>query len=157
MRCPFCGANDDKVIDSRNVKDGLAIRRRRECNNCGKRFTTYEYIEMALITVIKRDGKRETYDRNKLINGIRTACRKRPVSEKDIDQIVDDVENMIFHLPGKEIPSIKIGECVMKKLKELDKISYIRFASVYREFKDASEFVKELENLQEENKEEKDD
>ena len=154
MKCPFCGVNDDKVIDSRAVKDGMAIRRRRECNACGKRFTTYEYIEMALITVVKRDDKRETYDRNKLINGIRTACRKRPVSEKDIEQIVDDVENMIFHLPGQEIPSSKIGEIVMESLKKLDKVSYIRFASVYREFKDASEFVKELENLQKESKEE---
>ncbi len=150
MKCPFCGDNNDKVIDSRSVKDGLAIRRRRQCNSCGKRFTTYEYIEMALITVIKRDGRREPYDRQKLINGIKTACRKRPVSEKDIENIVDEVENMIFHSQGMEISSMKIGECVMKKLRELDEVSYIRFASVYREFRDIGEFAEELKRLQDE-------
>ncbi len=150
MKCPFCGDNNDKVIDSRSVKDGLAIRRRRQCNSCGKRFTTYEYIEMALITVIKRDGRREPYDRQKLINGIKTACRKRPVAEKDIENIVDEVENMIFHSQGMEISSMKIGECVMKKLRELDEVSYIRFASVYREFRDIGEFAEELKKLQDE-------
>ena len=147
MRCPYCGATEDKVIDSRIVKDGTAIRRRRECLKCGRRFTTYEYIEKSPIMLIKRDGRREPFDRAKLLNGITTACHKRPIPREKIEELVDEVESIIMDLGKLEVPSMEIGEEVMKRLKKLDEVSYVRFASVYRDFKDKNEFFEELKKL----------
>ena len=147
MRCPYCGATEDKVIDSRIVKDGTAIRRRRECLKCGRRFTTYEYIEKSPIMLIKRDGRREPFDRAKLLNGITTACHKRPIPREKIEELVDVVESIIMDLGKLEVPSMEIGEEVMKRLKKLDEVSYVRFASVYRDFKDKNEFFEELKKL----------
>ncbi|MCD6594460.1 transcriptional repressor NrdR [bacterium] len=140
MRCPFCNSLEDKVVDSRLVKDGKVIRRRRECFDCGKRFTTYEYIEQSPILVIKRDGKREEFQRDKLLNGLREACHKRPVPAEDIENIVDKIESEILVNGKKEIFSVEIGKIVMKYLRTLDEVAYVRFASVYREFKDVEEF-----------------
>lgn len=147
MKCPFCGFEENKVIDSRTSKDGQSVRRRRECLECKKRFTTYEYVEKTPFLIIKRDGRREAYIREKLIEGIRTACRKRPVSNERINQIVDDIERKIFARDTEEIQSSLIGEMVMEHLKEIDEISYVRFASVYRQFKDMNEFIEELNSL----------
>ncbi|HAV92782.1 TPA: transcriptional regulator NrdR [candidate division WOR-3 bacterium] len=147
MKCPFCGYEENKVIDSRASKDGQSVRRRRECIDCKRRFTTYEYVEKVPVMIIKRDGRREPYTREKLLEGIRTACRKRPVSSKSIDDTVDDIERIIFSMEKDEIDSKEIGEIVMGKLKELDEISYVRFASVYRQFRDMNEFVRELNKL----------
>ena len=150
MRCPFCGSLEDKVVDSRLVKDGKVIRRRRECLDCGKRFTTYEYIEQSPILVIKRDGKREEFQRDKLVNGLREACHKRPVPAEDIEEIADKIESEILASGVKEISSIEIGKIVMKYLRTLDEVAYVRFASVYRKFKDVEEFediLTELERL----------
>lgn len=147
MKCPYCGFEENKVIDSRTSKDGLSVRRRRECIDCKRRFTTYEYIEKVPMLIIKRDGRREPYSREKLTEGIRTACRKRPVSSGSIEETVEEIERTIFAMDSDEIDSKDIGELVMKKLKELDEISYVRFASVYRQFKDMNEFVIELNKL----------
>lgn len=147
MRCPYCETPDTKVIDSRPTEDGHAIRRRRECPSCGKRFTTYEKLEEMLFMVVKHDGRRETFDRSKVLNGIMRACQKRPVSMAQMEEVADEVERRLNNLMVKEVPSTAIGEIVMDKLKDLDEVAYVRFASVYRDFKDVGTFVAEVEKL----------
>ncbi len=147
MKCPFCETNDTKVIDSRPTEEGHAIRRRRECDNCGKRFTTYEKVEEVLFMVIKKDGSREAFDRNKVLNGIMKACEKRPVPMADIEIIVSDIERGLNNMMEKEIESKVIGEVIMEHLKQLDEVAYVRFASVYRQFTDVNTFVAEIEKL----------
>jgi transcriptional repressor NrdR len=147
MKCPFCPRNDSKVIDSRLSKDGLIIRRRRECEGCGKRFTTYERVEEPLPAVVKKDGRREPFDRAKIAAGIKKACEKRPVSTETIDSVVDRIERWALEYGEPEIPSKAIGERVMKELHALDEVAYVRFASVYRSFKDIGEFMNELSEL----------
>ena len=147
MKCPFCNAADTKVIDSRPAEDNSSIRRRRECISCGKRFTTYEKLETMPLMVIKKDNSREVYDRSKIEAGILHSCHKRPVSTEQIKAGVDDIENTIFNMEEKEIPTSVIGELVMKRLKDLDEVAYVRFASVYREFKDVNTFVEEIGKL----------
>ena len=147
MRCPFCYVDDTRVIDSRPADDGCSIRRRRQCDACGRRFTTYEKVETIPLIVIKKDKNRETYDRKKIESGIIRSCHKRPVSYDQIVQAVEDVENTIFNMEKKEIPSQVIGEIVMERLKQLDQVAYVRFASVYREFKDVNTFMDELKKL----------
>lgn len=147
MRCPYCENEDSKVIDSRHTEDGRAIRRRRECEVCGKRFTTYEKVEEMILMVIKKDGSRQAFDRNKLMNGIIRACEKRPVSVTDIEKIVDSIERKLNNTMEKEVESTLIGELVMDKLKDLDEVAYVRFASVYRQFTDVNTFVQEVERL----------
>lgn len=144
MRCPFCGSADGKVVDSRSSKEGDAIRRRRECLNCGRRFTTYERIEEVAQMVIKKDGRREPFDRWKLKSGILKAVEKRPVSLEQVDALIDDVERTLFNSSEHEVSTHAIGEAVMNKLKQLDEVAYVRFASVYRQFKDLNEFMSEL-------------
>lgn len=144
MRCPYCGEENTRVIDSRPAEDNNAIRRRRSCDECGKRFTTYEKVETVPLIVIKKDNNREPYDRSKIQDGIIRSCHKRPVSVNTITQIVDDIETKIFNLDEKEIPTTIIGELVMDKLKDIDAVAYVRFASVYREFKDINTFMNEL-------------
>ena len=147
MKCPFCGAEDTKVIDSRPADDDNSIRRRRHCNGCNKRFTTYEKFETVPLIIIKKDDNREPYDRSKIQSGIIRSCHKRPVSIDEINKAVDDIENEIFNLEEKEIPSSVIGEIVMRRIEKLDQVAYVRFASVYREFKDVSTFMSELKKL----------
>lgn len=147
MRCPFCSTEDDRVVDSRSCRDGQAIRRRRECTNCGQRFTTYEYIEHAPLTVIKRDGNREPFDRSKLQAKIELACYKTSVSSDRIEELMDQVESELGNRAEREVPSQQIGELVMEGLKDLSDVAYVRFASVYRQFKDRQDFVRELEQL----------
>jgi transcriptional repressor NrdR len=147
MKCPFCGNTENKVIDSRISKDGDAIRRRRECVSCGKRVTTYEFVEEVLPTVVKKDGRREPFDRTKIRSGIKKACEKRPISTDEIESIVDRIEQRCQEYPDKEIPASVIGEQVMKELQNLDGVAYVRFASVYREFRDVSDFLEELKEL----------
>jgi len=147
MRCNFCGNKEDKVIDSRATKDGAAIRRRRECLKCARRFTTYEYIESLSLMVIKKDGSRQPFDRKKILLGIIKACEKRPISTDKIEEIVGQIERAIQKKFDREIPSPKIGELVMEKLKGLDDVAYVRFASVYRQFKDLGQFMAELKNI----------
>jgi len=147
MKCPFCGNAENKVIDSRISKDGKAIRRRRECLGCARRFTTYEYVEDILPMVVKKDGRREPFDRTKIRNGVRTACEKRPISTEDMEKIVENVEAACQEFQGEEIPSSVIGEKVMAELKALDGVAYVRFASVYRQFRDVGEFMAELKDL----------
>jgi transcriptional repressor NrdR len=147
MRCPYCGNPDTKVVDSRPTEEGQAIRRRRECESCEKRFTTYETVEEIPLMVIKKDGSRETFDRNKLTNGIIRACEKRPVPMAEIDKIVTDIENGLSNMMKKEMESAIIGEFVMEHLKNLDDVAYVRFASVYRQFTDAESFRNEIEKL----------
>jgi transcriptional repressor NrdR len=147
MKCPYCGSFKHKVLDSRETKDGLAIRRRRECENCGNRFTTYEYVEKVSIYVIKSDGRREPFSREKIKTGIEIACKKRPVSIEKIENIVRKIEEKIFSKGKKEIDSSYIGQLVMEELYLLDEVAYVRFASVYKKFKDSEEFIKELENI----------
>ena len=144
MRCPYCGEENTKVIDSRPVEDSNAIRRRRCCDECGKRFTTYEKVETVPLIVIKKDNNREPYDRNKIQDGIIRSWHKRPVSVNTITKIVDEIETKIFSMDEKEIPTTIIGEMVMDKLKDIDAVAYVRFASVYREFKDVNTFMIEL-------------
>ncbi|MDD5634628.1 MAG: transcriptional regulator NrdR [Candidatus Omnitrophica bacterium] len=144
MKCPFCKTKEDKVIDSRMNADGLSIRRRRECLKCGKRFTTYEYVEKAPLMVVKRDGTRKRFDREKIKAGIVKACEKRPVSMDQIDQIVDEIEKRIQKKAESEVKSTTIGNMVMETLYVLDEVAYVRFASVYRRFKDISHFTDEL-------------
>ena len=147
MKCPACAFPESKVIDSRPVDEGNSIRRRRECLSCGKRFTTYEKIETIPLIIIKKDNNRETYDRAKVEAGVLRACHKRPVSAQQITRLVDEVENDIFSREDKEISSDVIGELVMNKLKEVDAVAYVRFASVYREFKDVNTFMDELKKI----------
>jgi len=147
MKCPKCKKTENKVIDSRLIQDGNAIRRRRECLACTYRFTTYEYIERADLQVVKADGSSEEYNREKLKNGILIACRKRPISFETIEKMVDDIYNEITEKFSGAVPSSAIGERVMEKLKEADEVAYIRFASVYRKFRDVKEFMSELENF----------
>lgn len=147
MKCPFCAHGENKVIDSRISKDGDAIRRRRECLGCGKRFTTYEYVEELLPVVVKKDGRREPFDRTKIRSGIKKACEKRPISMDAIETLVDNVERACQDFQGKEIPSTAIGEKVMRELQALDGVAYVRFASVYRQFRDVSDFLDELKDL----------
>lgn len=147
MKCPYCGFEENRVIDSRTSKDGLSVRRRRECVECSRRFTTYEYIEKFPVFIIKRDGGREPYNRQKIIDGINIACKKRPVSADAIEDMVNAVEKHIFSLESGEIQSSEIGKKIMELLRKTDEISYIRFASVYRQFKDMKEFMDELNNL----------
>jgi transcriptional repressor NrdR len=144
VKCISCGNDNDKVIDSRSARDGLAIRRRRECLDCSERFTTYEYIELKQMQVIKRDGKRVDYDRSKVIAGLIAACQKRPVSSEAIENIANEVEHELAADFATEVESMKIGELLMGKLNEVDKVAYVRFASVYRSFKDVDEFMTEL-------------
>ncbi|OLS03894.1 transcriptional regulator NrdR [Tissierella creatinophila] len=147
MKCPYCEFLDSKVIDSRPTDEGQAIRRRRECISCGKRFTTYEKFEEIPIMVVKKDGNRQSYNRNKLLNGIIKSCEKRPVSINTIEKIVDDIEKKLSNSLEKEVTSIEIGEMVMNKLKDIDEVSYVRFASVYRQFKDLNTFMEELKKI----------
>lgn len=147
MRCPFCGSDNTRVIDSRPADDNNSIRRRRMCDDCGKRFTTYEKVETIPLIVIKKDNVREQYDRSKIEGGILRACHKRPVSVDTITKLVDDVETEIFSTEEKEIKSDRIGEIVMEKLKDIDAVAYVRFASVYREFKDVETFLSELNKM----------
>ncbi|MGB6068242.1 MAG: transcriptional regulator NrdR [Desulfomonilaceae bacterium] len=149
MRCPACGAIDDRVIDSRLGKDNSVIRRRRECLNCKKRFTTYERIEEILPYVIKKDGRREAFDRRKIVEGMRRACEKRPVSIDKIEAVADSIEQELMERPEKEISVAYIGERVMEELKRMDDVAYVRFASVYRSFRDIEEFMKEIKELYE--------
>jgi len=154
MKCPFCAHGENKVIDSRISKDGDAIRRRRECIGCGKRFTTYEFVEEVLPIVVKKDGRREPFDRTKIRSGIKKACEKRPISMDVIETLVDNVERACQEFQGKEIPSTAIGETVMRELQTLDGVAYVRFASVYRQFRDVSDFLDELKDLLHPKKEE---
>ncbi len=147
MKCPFCNHENTRVIDSRPAEDNNSIRRRRVCDECGKRFTTYEKIETIPLIIIKKDNNRETYDRAKIEAGVLRACHKRPVSAQQITTLVDEVENEVFNMEEKEIPSQAIGELVMNKLKNLDAVAYVRFASVYREFKDINTFMDELKKV----------
>jgi transcriptional repressor NrdR len=147
MKCPFCANAENKVIDSRISKDGKAIRRRRECLGCARRFTTYEYVEDILPMVVKKDGRREQFDRQKILNGVKKACEKRPISMEAIDKIVENVEQACQEFQGEEIPSTIVGEKVMNELKALDGVAYVRFASVYRQFRDVGEFMAELKDL----------
>ncbi len=148
MRCPFCSHGEDKVVDSRSSKEGRAVRRRRECLRCSQRFTTYEYIENVALTIIKNDQRREPFDRQKLMQGIVAACKKRPVSMKKIESIVDRIENQIEKSGKMEVPSSEIGKLVMVELYQLDEVAYVRFASVYRKFKDISEFISEVKDIE---------
>lgn len=147
MKCPYCDELDTKVIDSRPTEEGKAIRRRRECPGCGKRFTTYEKVEETLFMVVKKDGSRAAFDRNKILTSIMKACEKRPVSVARMEDVVDDIERGLNNRMEKEIPSEIIGESVMNHLKDLDQVAYVRFASVYRDFKDVGTFVAEVEKL----------
>lgn len=147
MKCPFCNHPESKVIDSRESKKGLSIRRRRECFACKKRFTTYEKIEEIPYMVVKKDGSRQPFDGQKLLRGLLKACEKRPIPVRKLEELVEEIENKVQERPEKEIKAAEIGEFVMDRLKALDKVAYVRFASVYREFKDVLEFKKELEAL----------
>ncbi|MBI2066519.1 MAG: transcriptional repressor NrdR [Deltaproteobacteria bacterium] len=147
MKCPFCSHSETRVVDSRLAKEGEAIRRRRECEKCHKRFTTYEHVEETFPAIIKKDGRREPYDRHKILAGLQKACEKRPVSTERIEEAADQIEREIQELGKKEIPSSEIGERVMRELHRMDQVAYVRFASVYREFKDLNEFMNELSGL----------
>lgn len=147
MKCPFCSFSDSKVVDSRPDKGGAAIRRRRECESCGKRFTTHERVEEVLPLVTKRDGRREPFDRLKLVNGIQKACEKRPVSVETIEKMVDRLETRMQESGEREVPTTTLGEWIMTELHGIDQVAYVRFASVYRSFKDINEFMEELQDL----------
>lgn len=147
MRCPYCGFGESKVVDSRSTEDNLSIRRRRECLNCNKRYTTYEKVEDLPILVEKKDSRREFFDKSKIINGLIKACEKRPVSRSQIEEIADEVEKKISNQMLTEVTSKYIGEVIMEKLKEVDDIAYVRFASVYRQFKDVNTFIEEITKL----------
>jgi transcriptional repressor NrdR len=144
MKCPFCGSDEDRVIDSRVSKDGYEVRRRRVCIKCGRRFTTYERVAEEIPFVIKRDGRREPFNREKILNGVRKACEKRPISIDALEKLVDRVESWVLEQGRKEISSLEIGEKVMEELRKLDEVAYVRFASVYRQFKDVNQFFEEL-------------
>ena len=147
MKCPFCDNPDTRVIDSRPTEEGHAIRRRRGCDNCNKRFTTYEKVEETILMVVKKDGKREAFDRSKLLRGIARACEKRPVTMAAMEAMVDEIERILGSTMEKEVASERIGELVMDQLKKVDEVAYVRFASVYRQFTDVNTFVKEIEKL----------
>lgn len=147
MKCPYCGSESSRVIDSRPAEDNNAIRRRRQCDDCGKRFTTYEKIETEPLTVIKKDKTRQMYDRSKIRHGIVQSCHKLPISMEQIDKAVDEIETKIFNLGLREVETSQIGEIVMDKIKDLDEVAYVRFAAIYREFKDVNTFMNELKKL----------
>ena len=147
MRCPFCGFLEDKVVDSREAKDGDSIRRRRECLECGRRFTSYERIDEIPFMVIKKDGRREAFDRNKIMSGLLRACEKRPISAVQLEALVDTIEKRVQESSDREVPTSELGKFIMPPLKALDKVAYVRFASVYLEFEDVSEFMNELKLL----------
>lgn len=147
MKCPYCGWQEDKVVDSRSSQEGDATRRRRECLKCQRRFTTYEYIEQTPLMVIKKDGRRVVFDKKKILTGIMKACEKRPVGMDKIETMVDEIERYLQKNYEKEVKSAEIGRLVMEKLRVMDEVAYVRFASVYREFKDLSQFMKELKQL----------
>lgn len=147
MKCPFCGNLEDRVIDSRTSKEGDSIRRRRECLRCSKRFTSYERVDDVIPMVVKKDGRRESFDRSKILGGLRKACEKRPISIDALEEIADSIEKKLTGMGVKEIPSAWIGEEVMNFLRETDKVAYVRFASVYRQFKDINELLDEVKNL----------
>jgi transcriptional repressor NrdR len=147
MRCPFCNFLEDKVVDSRESKDGDSIRRRRECLECGRRFTSYERIDEIPYMVVKKDGRRELFERHKILNGLLRACEKRPISATQLESIVDLVEKAVQEAADREISTSEVGKIIMKRLKTLDKVAYVRFASVYLEFEDVSEFMTELKDL----------
>lgn len=150
MRCPFCGCTEDRVVDSRESREGAVIRRRRQCVDCERRFTSYEKIESVPFGVVKRDERREPYDRDKLMNGLAVACRKRPISAATLERIADEIEAAMQESGEREISSRELGNLVMEKLRNLDQVAYVRFASVYRRFKDVEEFVRELSQLKDE-------
>jgi transcriptional repressor NrdR len=147
MRCPFCSATEDKVVDTRPSEDEQMIRRRRECIGCGRRFTTYERVEEAMPMVVKKDARREPYERAKILNGLHKACEKRPVSAESIERLADEIERYLRELGEKEIPSSKIGDAVLSRLRDIDDVAYLRFASVYLPFKDAGEIMHEVQRL----------
>jgi transcriptional repressor NrdR len=147
MKCPFCGHLDDKVVDSRLSTDGEAIRRRRECEACNKRFTSYERVEEIMPMVVKKDGRREPFDRLKVLSGLKKACEKRPISMVTLEDTADEIEKKLLESADKEIAASAVGEEIMRRLQELDQVAYVRFASVYREFKDINEFMTELKDL----------
>ena len=147
MRCPFCNYNEDKVIDSREISQGISVRRRRECLKCGKRFTTYEYIEKTSLMVVKKDGRRERFSRQKILSGIVRACEKRPISSEKLEAIVNEIETEIRKKFDQEVDSKYIGGLVVDKLAMLDDVAYVRFASVYRQFKDVNQFMRELREI----------
>jgi transcriptional repressor NrdR len=147
MKCPFCNFLEDKVVDSRESKDGGSIRRRRECLSCNRRFTSYEKIDEIPYMVVKKDGRREPFDRSKILSGLFRACEKRPISTAQLEKIIDEVEKQVQDTAERELPTTDIGKIIMQKLKELDKVAYVRFASVYLEFEDVSEFMSELKFL----------
>ena len=147
MKCPYCGYSESKVIDSRPTDEGERIRRRRECLNCAKRFTTYEVIETVPVVVVKKDKSREAFDRNKLLNGLMRACEKRPIPLETLERIVDEIETLLQNSLDREVPSTLIGTYAMDKLKKVDEVAYVRFASVYREFKDINTFMDELNKI----------
>ena len=147
MKCPFCSHTDDKVIDSREGRDGDLIRRRRECLKCGRRFTTYERIDEIPYMVIKKDGRRERFDRQKILQGLLKACEKRPVATPKLEAVVDEVERFVLESPDRERTTTEVGALIMQRLKKLDKVAYVRFASVYSDFKDVKEFMSELKGL----------
>lgn len=147
MKCPFCGYSESKVVDSRPTVEEAAIRRRRECEKCSKRFTTYEKIEQMPLIIVKKDGSREVYKRSKMMNGLLRACEKRPISISQIEEVADDIEKELYNSMEKEISSKTIGELVMNRLKKIDDVAYVRFASVYRQFKDINTFLEELNKL----------
>ncbi|MBR0411888.1 MAG: transcriptional repressor NrdR [Eubacterium sp.] len=153
MKCPFCGMDNTRVIDSRPADDNTSIRRRRQCDECGKRFTTYEKVEIIPLTVIKKDRSREAYNRNKIMAGIMRACHKRPVSVEQLEEVMNQIENDIYNIAYKEVESSVIGEIVMERLKKLEQVAYVRFASVYREFKDVNTFMSELKKMLDNNNE----
>ena len=150
MKCPYCGDQESKVVDSRHSEDGQSIRRRRECLSCQKRFTTYETLESLPMVVIKRDNSRQSFDRNKILNGMLRACEKRPVAMADLELAVDEIEQSLQNSLDREVSTSQIGELVMERLKPLDEVAYVRFASVYRQFKDINSFMRELNKILEE-------
>jgi transcriptional repressor NrdR len=147
VKCPFCGHPEDKVVDSREGKEGRVVRRRRECLSCARRFTTYERVDEIPYMVVKKDGRREPFDRHKLLTGLVKACEKRPVAVSALEAVVDEIENMLQESPEKELPATRIGERLMERLKEVDQVAYVRFASVYRQFGDLNAFMDELNRL----------
>jgi transcriptional repressor NrdR len=153
MKCPYCAHLEDKVVDSRESKEGEVIRRRRECLGCGKRFTSYERIDQIPHMVVKKDGRREPFDREKVLAGLRRACEKRPVPTKTLESIVDRVEAMVQESPDREVPTVTVGEFLMERLRELDRVAFVRFASVYRDFKDVDQFMATLKGLLETSRE----
>jgi transcriptional repressor NrdR len=152
VKCPFCGHPEDKVVDSREGREGRVVRRRRECLSCSRRFTTYERIDEIPFVVVKKDGRREAFDRTKLLMGLMKACEKRPVPMSALERVADEIENLVQESPEKELPASRIGEKLMERLRDLDKVAYVRFASVYRQFGDLNDFVDELKTLLEQRK-----